>query len=144
MTRTLERLFRVLNLEEEQAQAEFETALRKLHHWERCQKAANERERRGRELMAASAADSDQTLDRIAALQETAAGSRAASHLQDRIEAMQQEVAGRREQFLAKRVEKRQAEALLREAQKSEVEERDRQTQQATDDWYLRRLHKKS
>jgi hypothetical protein len=52
------------------------------------------------------------------------------------------EAADLREVFLAKRVERRQAETLLREAESRQALEADRRTQHSLDDWYLSRLHR--
>lgn len=137
--RPLRRLLRVLVLEEEQAQAELEAALARLHRLQSALNSAAEREHAGRQLLATSIHSGD-AVDRLAALQEVAAAQRSADALRPRIERAEQDIAERREEFLAKRIERRQAETLLREAEAREASEFERRAQQSTDDWYLGRL----
>jgi hypothetical protein len=79
--------------------------------------------------------------DRLAGLEETRAASRHAAALGPRIDAMGEEVAGLRQEFLLKRVERRQAETLIQEAEAREVIETGRRSQQTLDDWYSSRLY---
>lgn len=137
--RTLERLLRVLTIEEEQEQAALESALSVLRYWESYLKAALERERRGRRLVVASASTGD-GIDRAAALAETNAGSRMAAAMTTRVAKAQQNVAVQRERFLAKRLERRQAETLLRDVKARESVEQQRRVQRSADDWYLGQL----
>ena len=44
------------------------------------------------------------------------------------------------QEFLAKRVERRQAETLIEETEAREAIEADRRNQQSIDDWYLNRM----
>jgi hypothetical protein len=46
-----------------------------------------------------------------------------------------------RQKFLSKRVERRQAETLIRETQARDATEAGRRDQRALDDWYRFRLH---
>jgi hypothetical protein len=55
---------------------------------------------------------------------------------------MGEEVTDRREEFLLKRVERRQAETLIQEIEAREAIEDGRRGQQALDDWYSSRLYR--
>ena len=74
------------------------------------------RERRGRSLVQASA-HSGQLPDRLAGLEETRSSLRHAAALGPRIEATGDDVAALRQEFLGKRVERRQAETLIQETE---------------------------
>jgi len=140
-SRPLRRLLRVLEMEEEQCKAALEFALSGLTRLERTLAGAEDRGRGGRRLVAASARTGELT-DRLAGLEESRAASRHAQALAPRIELAKREAATLREVFLAKRIERRQAEALLREAEARQALEADRRTQRSLDDWYLSRLHR--
>jgi hypothetical protein len=47
-------------------------------------------------------------------------------------------------EYLAKRVERRQAETLIEEAQAQNALDAGRRSQQALDDWFLNRLHREA
>lgn len=138
----MRRLLRVLELEEEQAQRALEAATAELRLLENASQGARERERRGRASIAASAAsgpvhDYNSTLDRIAGLEDIRLGQRTAAALAPRIAEGQAKAAARREEFLAKRVERRQAETLVRAAEAREAREAAQREQQSLDDWFL-------
>lgn len=134
----MRQLLQLLQLEEEQRREALEAALGELRRLERARALAAERERRGRRLVVASAGSGDGT-DRLAGLEETRAGARRCAALMPRIAAAEVEVEARREEFLAKRVERRQAETLVEETEAREARESERRGQQALDDWYLNR-----
>jgi len=50
----------------------------------------------------------------------------------------------RREDFLGKRVERRQAETLIQETEAQDAVEADRRGQQTLDDWYSSRLYREA
>jgi hypothetical protein len=52
-------------------------------------------------------------------------------------------VATLREEFLAKRVERRQAETLIKETEARDAIEAGRRSQQNLDDWFGNRMHRK-
>jgi hypothetical protein len=141
VSRALRRLLHIRELEEEQNRLALESASGDLNRLERALMAAYERERRGRRLVEASA-QSNQLMDRLAGLEETRSASLHAIALGPRIDAKQGEVAARRQEFLAKRVERRQAETLIEETEAREAIEGDRRGQQSLDDWYSSRLHR--
>jgi hypothetical protein len=134
-SKSLERLLRIRTLEEGQRRASLESALGELDALQRARQAAAESERNGRARVGASAAAGG-VVDRQAALVETEAARRRGRMLAPRITAGEREAALRRQEFIAKRVERRQAGTLVEQAEAQEEIEAERRTQQATDDWY--------
>jgi hypothetical protein len=130
----------VLNLEEEQCQSALETALGELSRLERAVTTAEARARSGRQLVSASARTGELP-DRLAGLEESRAAKRRALALASRIAEAQSNVETVRQAFLAKRVECRQAETLIHEAETRDAIVAGRRTQEGLDDWYLNRLH---
>lgn len=128
----LRRLLHVRGLEEEQQRLALETALAGLHALGLALERNRARERRGRRRIASAA---DQA-DRIGALVETQSATRHAAALVPRIAAVDREVARLREQYLSKRVERRQAETLIRETEAADALEGSRRAQQDLDDWF--------
>jgi hypothetical protein len=143
VSRALRRLLRIRELEEEQNRLALESASGELSRLERALSAAFGRERQGRRLVEASAW-SNQLMDRFAGLEETRSASIHAIALGPRIAAKQEEVAARRQDFLAKRVERRQAETLIEETEAREAIETDRRGQQSLDDWYGSRQYREA
>jgi flagellar biosynthesis chaperone FliJ len=141
VARVLKRLLRIRGLEEEQSRLALESALGNLHRLQNAQAAIIERDRRGRRLIASSA-DSGELPDRLAGLQETHSSERIAQALAPRIAGAQKNVTQLREEYLAKRVERRQAETLIEEAQARDALDAGRRSQKALDDWFLNRLHR--
>ena len=127
----LRRLVRLLEVQEEQEHRALQVALGAVQHLRRVHEQAMERERGGRRWMAAHAGSAE-GMDRIAGLEEMRIARRSASEAARRIQAAEESARARREAYLAKRTERRQAEA--REAAVTA-----RRTQQATDDWFLAR-----
>jgi|SRR5581483_1422544 len=141
VSRTLRRLLRILELEEEQSRRVLESAVNELQRLERALNVAAERERRGRRLIAASA-ESGELTDRVSGVEESHAAMRRAALIAPWIEDAQREAEALRQAYLAKRVERRQAEALIQKAESREAIEAGRRNQQALDDWYLNRVHR--
>ncbi len=163
VSRLLRRLLHVLHVQEEQSRTALAAALAGLHRLEHAQASAQERERGGRRLIAASALSSDlidqradwqtadrqitdrqiinsQIIDRLAGVEESLAAARTAAILAVRAAAAENQVALCREEFLARRIERRQAEALVRQAEAADAVAANRRSQQSLDDWYLNRL----
>jgi hypothetical protein len=140
VSRALRRLLRIRGLQEEQSRLALESALGELHSLENAVAATFERGRRGRRLVDASAR-SGQLTDRLAGLEETRSASRHAEALEPRIDAMGEEVRELREEFLTRRVERRQAEILIQETEAREAVEDGRRGQQTLDNWYSSRMH---
>jgi hypothetical protein len=141
VSHALRRLLRIRELQEEQSRLALESALGELHRLEHALTATVERERRGRSLIQASAQTGELT-DRIAGFEETRSAGLHATALGPRIDGMGEEVTDRREEFLLKRVERRQAETLIQETEALEAIEDGRRGQQALDDWYSSRLYR--
>jgi flagellar biosynthesis chaperone FliJ len=138
----LRRLLRIRDLEEEQCQKALKSATGELHQLEHALTMTTERERLGRRLLAASAR-SGELADRLAGIEEMRAAVRHAEALAPRIANAELNVAALRQTFLAKRVERRQAETLIAETEARDAIEEGRRSQQALDDWYSNRLHRK-
>lgn len=137
----IRRLLRVLEIEEEQARTALASAQGDLRLLEHRLNACAERNRRGRQLVVASAT-SGNLIDRWAGLEEARLSTSRVAFLKPRIPEAQMIVAARRQEYLAKRVERRQAETLIEEAEARAAVEEGRRSQQALDDWYLNRLHR--
>lgn len=142
VSRSMRRLLRVLQLEEEQRREALKNALGESRRLQKSQEQAIERERRGRRLVVTSAENGEIT-DRLAGLEETRAGARRSAALKPLIAAAQAQVEARRQEFLAKRVERRQAETLIEEAEAQKALVTGRRGQQALDNWHLDRLRRK-
>ena len=141
-TRTLKRLLRVLELEEEQRQTALQSALGDLHRIENAIDAAGTRERVGRKLVNFGILHNE-VEDRLAGLEETRAGSHAREILIPYRAQAAEIAAVRREEFLAKRIERRQAETMIESAEAQEELENSRRRQAALDEWFLNRLQAK-
>lgn len=135
-SRALRRLLRVRNLQEELSRVALETGLGVLHQLESTKSIAEERERSGHRLIVISA-QSGEVEDRLAGLVEMHTAARQADLLAQRIVEAEREVAALRQEFLDKRVERRQAETVLQQREERAACEADRRRQQASDDWFL-------
>jgi hypothetical protein len=142
VSRPLRRLLGVLEIEEEQCRVALESALSEMIRLERALAGATERERSGRRLVVEGARSGDFT-DRLAGLEEARAGRRGAAFLTPQIASAERDAGRRREEFLAKRVERRQVETLLQEAEARDGIAAGRRSQQGLDDWYLNRQHRR-
>lgn len=140
VSRALRRLLRIRDLEEEQCRLALDSALGELNRLEFALVATAERDRQGRCLVEASARTGELP-DRLAGIEETRAAKRHAAVLVPRIAAVRLNVTALCQQFLMKRVERRQAEALIQEIEARNAVEANRRSQQALDDWYRNRLH---
>jgi hypothetical protein len=80
--------------------------------------------------------------DRLAGLEEVEAADRWQRGLTPRIAEGEREVAGLRAEYLARRVERRQAETLVEESEARAALEGERKSQQGLDDWFRNRLHR--
>ena len=138
VSRAMRRLLQVRELEEELSQAALESALGELRRLEAALVAARERERGGRRQVTASAS-SGELVDRIAGLEETRAARRRAEALKTRIAEAELEVTARRQEFLSKRMERRQVETLIRETGAGDAVAAGRRAQRDLDDWFLSR-----
>jgi len=140
VSRALRRLLRIRNLEEEQSRLLVESALVELRRLEHALSATVERARRGRGWITLSARNGELP-DRVAGVTETQIAKAQAIALTPRIAEAEVEVADLREEFLRRRVERRQAETLIEETEALDAVEAARHRQQTLDDWYGGRLH---
>lgn len=138
VSRVLDRLLRIRKLEEEQCQAALELALAQLHQLERTLAGTAEHDRQGRRMVA-EGAQAGEAWKRFAGLLQSHSAGKSALRLVAQIASAADEVETLRSRFLAKRVERRQAETLVEEARARHAVEVSRRAQQGTDDWYLNR-----
>jgi len=143
VSRALRRLLRIRDIQEEQSRLALESALGDLHRLEHALAVTNERERRGRSLVQASV-QTGQLEDRLAGHEESRSACIHAATLEPRIDGTEREVAERRREFLSKRVERRQVETLIQEAEAQVAIEAERRGQQTLDNWYGSRLYRES
>ncbi len=136
VSRAMRKLLNLRKLEEEQAHLALGAALGELGRLENAQSATVAKERRGRGLVAESAG-SGELEDRLAGIEESRVARRSLAALRGRIAAAEREAAERREEFLARRVERRQAGTLIEDAEASEAAEAGRRGQQSLDEWFL-------
>lgn len=136
--RALRRLLHVRELEEEQSRLALESALGELNRLQSALTVATERGRRGRQLVSASA-QSGELPDRLAGLEESRSAVRLAKILAARVESAESEVAELRRDFLAQRVERRQAATLIQEMEARDAVAALRRTQQGLDEWHRSR-----
>jgi hypothetical protein len=131
-------LLQVLEIQEEECRASIESARAELKGLEQALARSVERGRVGRRLVAASAATGDIT-DRIAGVEEIHLAKRIATALAQRIGESEIVVNTRQGEFLAKRIERRQTETLIEEAEALESVKAKRRAQRSLDDWFLSR-----
>lgn len=136
--RVLRRLLRVLELEEEQYRAQMEAAIADLKQLETALKISESRERKGDRLVAASATTGEVS-DRVAGLEESRLARKRAAALKPEIAEAATVAGRRREKFVEKRVERRQMETIVEEAQTQDALDAGRRSQRALDDWFLHR-----
>ena len=122
VSRSLRRLLRIRDLEEEQSRLALESALGELNRLQHALAASTERDRRGRKLVGTSVRTGELP-DRVAGLEETLAAGRRTAVLAPRIAQTELEVVALREEFLGKRVERRQAQTLIEENEARDAEE---------------------
>jgi hypothetical protein len=136
VSRAMRRLLRVLEMQEEQARLQMESALAELRKLERALDATGHRERVGRQFVKASAAASD-SADRLAGVEESRMASRQAAILKPKAASAGSLASERRGEFLGKRVERRQAETVIAHAEERETSETGRRVQRELDEWFL-------
>lgn len=138
ISKTLQRLLRVLDMKEESRRKELGLAQSELAAFERARQAAGKREQVGRRHTARGVEHAD-LRDRLAGVEEMAAGRRHALALEPYIAQAAIKVEELRTAYLDARVEQQQTETLVTEAQAREAAESERRTQRNLDDIYLAR-----
>lgn len=141
VSRALRRLLRLEEVQEELSRVALESAVGEFSRLERLLAATEDQARSGRQLVVASARTGELP-DRLAGLVEARAALCRTEVIIPRIADAEFEVAALREAFLARRVERRQADALISETEARDAVETARHDQQSLDDWYLNRLNK--
>ena len=136
VSRAMRRLLDVLEIQEEECRAALEAARAELTQLERALNRSAERERSGRRLVAASAT-SGEVADRIAGTEETRIARRISKALRPRMADSKSAVDARQQEFLTKRIERRQTQTLIEEAEALERIEAGRRAQRDLDDWFL-------
>lgn len=135
VSKSLERLLHIRDLQEEQHRLALESAAAQLRELESARHAAGETERAGRALVGASV-ETGVLADRQGGLVQAAVAGRHAELLAQHIARAEVEMKRRHESFLEKRVERRQAETLVNESEARSVVESNRRRQRALDDWH--------
>jgi hypothetical protein len=146
VSRAIRRLLQVLKIQEEQCHAAMELARAELKLMEQALTRNVERDRRARRLLAASATSgeianqiADRIIDRTAAIEEAHLAKRIAAALLPHIAELESTANARRQEFLGKRIERRQAETLIEEAEALKTIEAGRRAQQDLDNWFRSR-----
>jgi flagellar biosynthesis chaperone FliJ len=93
-------------------------------------------DRRGR-LLVTTSAGTGEFLDRLAGLEETLAAHRHAAALKPKIVEAERSVTSRKNEFLGKRIERRQAETLIEKTETEDKIEAGRRAQRDVDGWFL-------
>jgi hypothetical protein len=137
----LRRLLNIRGIQEEQSRLALDAKLGELNRLQHALQASAEQDRSGRLLVQTSARNGELP-DRLAGLEETRAAGRRGAVLAPRIADAKRNVAALRQEFIAKRVERRQAETLIQETEARDAVEAGRRGQQGLDDWYGNRLRR--
>jgi hypothetical protein len=131
--RALHRLLRVRQLEEEHLKTALESAQLELSRLVHAQEAAVERERRGR-MFVLESIRAGELHDRLAGLEEVRSARKLHAALSMKIEMAEQEAGELRAHYTAKRMQRRQVEALIEAAEAERKLLSSRRTQEALDD----------
>jgi hypothetical protein len=140
VSRALRRLLRLRELEEEQNKAALESALGESRALESALRAAHARERAGRVLIGSGAHRAD-PIERVGGLVEAEAGRHAVGVLAPRVATAARRAAALREEYLAVRVERRQVDTVIHEAEEREAVQQSRKEQQNLDELFGVRRH---
>jgi hypothetical protein len=140
---TLRRLLSIRELEEEQSRIALEAAVGEMNRLKIALAGAAQSGQAGRRLVA-SGVESGNLTDRISGLQEMRAADNLAGALSRKLAIATPEVARQRERFLATRIQRRQAESLIKQSESlAEVEERRRNQRDLDDGHRARSKHKR-
>ena len=137
-SRSLRRLLEVLRIQEEQARRAAAEATAETQRLRTGLDQARARECAGRRLVTAGA-HSGSAVDRVAGLEEVRIARRVEAMLSPRVAWAEGEEQQRRQQYLARRTERRQAETLLEATERNAVREESRRAQQLSDELHLDR-----
>lgn len=135
---SLKRLAAIRRAEEQHSRTRMEMAIAELHRLEQAFDGARNRAKQGRRSIV-SAVSSGECDDRVAGIAEVTAADRVTTLLAERIHSVEQQISELRDAFLAKRIERRQAESLLESQTAQQTLELSRRSQTALDDWHRSR-----
>lgn len=135
MPSMLARLHSIRIVEEQEKRTAMDLAMSNLGRLREAAAANDARTRQARLLISRSINNGDLE-ERHAGQQELMLASRTAKNIADLIEAADQALLGLREQYLAKRVERRQVEALLKAEREKLQREETRRAQFQLDEWF--------
>ena len=138
LEQALTRILKVRQVEEDHLKASLEAALAKLTRLVEMEKAALERERRGRALLL-EAICTDKSQDRLAGLVEMSLARESRGASSQKMREAREVVRQIRAQYMAKRAERRQLETLMEAERASEARHASRRQQEAVDDQYRSR-----
>jgi flagellar biosynthesis chaperone FliJ len=135
LSASLRRLLSIRQAEEDRSQSEMERANTELQRLESASARAQERGKSAQGLVASSV-QTGELLDRVAGLQEIATVKRTQEVLRKRIRAAADDAQHKQQEFMSKRIARRQVEALI-DAKSNEARTAfDRKAQSALDDWH--------
>jgi hypothetical protein len=135
--RLLTQLLRLREIEEEQSRRELEVAVGNQNQVEREMEVARRRQSQGRGRFVSGISDQD-TAGRTGGAIEMELASAQRARIEPRLYAAEAEVSRQREEFLLRRMGRRQVETLIEDAQAERESEICRRAQQILDDWYGR------
>jgi hypothetical protein len=139
----LRRLLRVRELIEEDRRRALESALAELIELENALASATVREVRGRQLVR-SGVLSGELADRVAGFEESRSAVCHQERLSVRITDAKSRETQTREVYLSARIERRQAETLIEEAEARDSLKGARRGQRQLDDWHLARAQNRN
>jgi flagellar export protein FliJ len=134
----LRRLRDIRQAQEEQSRDAMEASIAELQRLTTALVQARERVGRARMLISSSA-HTGKLIDRIAGLEEIRSADRMAKTLAGKVAAAGNRVQQRRQEFLEKRMERRQVEIVYEAMQARDAADVNRKSQLALDDWYSQR-----
>ena len=138
VSRVMRRLLQVLEMQEESSRARLESARAEIRQLQEAMTRQAERERLGRRWVAASAR-SGEIVERIAGLEESRLAKRHLTILAQRITVAVKAMELAQRELLDKRMERRQTQTLIDEAEARERVEAERRAQRDLDEWFLGR-----
>jgi flagellar biosynthesis chaperone FliJ len=136
--KTLRRLTRIRELEEEQSRLALEAAARSREQAAAELLAAHQERLDGRSDLVRGVEHNDPR-DRQTGLIRMQVATRHAEHLRPQLQQLDEQLTRQRDEYLARRTARRQVETLLGEAELRARQEADRRAQQMLDDWFGRK-----
>ena len=132
---SLDRLAHVRALEAEQSLATLEAAINEVRQLQYALALAQQQAKAGRELIHCSA-QTGELVDRLAGIEELRKSRKAIATMEGDLVVVEATATEVREVYLARRMERQQAEALVKEARTQEERLMTRRSQQEVEDWH--------